>query len=261
MRCVRCVFIPKGGRFFGWFVRIFIVWPSLLFLTVFLNTCGGFWFHEVRLVALPENWTHPLERMLVIHEKDLKRRLVSAPSELLATLPPDPGKEGKATLLGIDSNGDGLRDDLERFAAIRFHDRPFLLQLLREEFKIQMRIIASSDDADEAVKSFIERHRLFQCRARFFTREPHDFDFYSNVLPHDTIERYRARELAWRHFQKGPGWPSDLREEEMEEFCSRRGLGIEKKMEAERDLEKEPPPDLLNAFDKFRDAPILLLSH
>lgn len=30
-------------------------------------------------------------------------------------LPPDPGGAGRATLEGIDSNGDGVRDDIERF--------------------------------------------------------------------------------------------------------------------------------------------------
>ncbi|WP_345984445.1 hypothetical protein WCX49_07325 [Sulfurimonas sp. HSL-1656] len=31
------------------------------------------------------------------------------------TLPPDPGEAGKNTLLGIDSNNDGVRDDVERW--------------------------------------------------------------------------------------------------------------------------------------------------
>ncbi|MCF6156788.1 MAG: hypothetical protein E3K36_16465 [Candidatus Brocadia sp.] len=29
-------------------------------------------------------------------------------------LPPDPGKAGKETLLGIDTDGDGVRDDIQR---------------------------------------------------------------------------------------------------------------------------------------------------
>ena len=37
-------------------------------------------------------------------------------------LPPDPGEAGKQTLEGIDSDGDGLRDDVQRYIAIEFAD-------------------------------------------------------------------------------------------------------------------------------------------
>jgi len=45
------------------------------------------------------------------------------PVSLLVTvvpLPPDPGPAGKATLQGIDSDGDGLRDDVQRSIALTF---------------------------------------------------------------------------------------------------------------------------------------------
>ncbi len=35
-------------------------------------------------------------------------------------LPPDPGADGHTTLAGIDSDGDGLRDDIQRLIAIAF---------------------------------------------------------------------------------------------------------------------------------------------
>ena len=34
-------------------------------------------------------------------------------AENAVVLPPDPGEEGKLTLLGIDSDGDGVRDDIQ----------------------------------------------------------------------------------------------------------------------------------------------------
>jgi hypothetical protein len=37
-------------------------------------------------------------------------------------LPPDPGEAGKATLLGIDSDNDGVRDDVQRLIALRYPD-------------------------------------------------------------------------------------------------------------------------------------------
>lgn len=38
----------------------------------------------------------------------------------LANLPPDPGPAGKATLEGIDSDKDGVRDDLQRFIVLNW---------------------------------------------------------------------------------------------------------------------------------------------
>ncbi len=39
-----------------------------------------------------------------------------------APLPPDPGEAGKATLAGIDSDNDGVRDDIQRYIAFTFPD-------------------------------------------------------------------------------------------------------------------------------------------
>lgn len=36
-------------------------------------------------------------------------------------LPPDPGEAGKQTLLGIDSDQDGVRDDVQRFIALHYY--------------------------------------------------------------------------------------------------------------------------------------------
>lgn len=42
----------------------------------------------------------------------------TAPAQ--ANLPPDPGSAGMATLAGIDSNTNGVRDDLERYIALTY---------------------------------------------------------------------------------------------------------------------------------------------
>ena len=49
-------------------------------------------------------------------------------------LPPDPGEAGKQTLEGIDSDNDGVRDDVQRYIAnryTRFDDRAALTQYAR----------------------------------------------------------------------------------------------------------------------------------
>jgi len=55
-------------------------------------------------------------------DKTLARPL---PITLLVTvvpLPPDPGEAGKVTLEGIDSDGDGVRDDVQRYIALTYPD-------------------------------------------------------------------------------------------------------------------------------------------
>jgi|GEM_PF-2307074 len=42
-------------------------------------------------------------------------------------LPPDPGEAGKATLLGIDVNENGIRDDVERYIVLENRDKPKLI--------------------------------------------------------------------------------------------------------------------------------------
>ena len=37
-------------------------------------------------------------------------------------LPPDPGKAGKKTLLGIDTDGNGVRDDFQRYIYFTYPD-------------------------------------------------------------------------------------------------------------------------------------------
>ena len=48
--------------------------------------------------------------------------LTEEQKKILASLPPDPGEAGKATVAGIDSDGDGVRDDIQRYIALTYHD-------------------------------------------------------------------------------------------------------------------------------------------
>ena len=43
-----------------------------------------------------------------------------APQPSISGLPPDPGEAGKTTLEGIDSDKDGVRDDVQRYIAITY---------------------------------------------------------------------------------------------------------------------------------------------
>jgi hypothetical protein len=48
----------------------------------------------------------------------------------LANLPPDPGPEGKLTIDGIDSDKDGMRDDVQRWIAMEWGHSPIAVKAL-----------------------------------------------------------------------------------------------------------------------------------
>jgi hypothetical protein len=73
--------------------------------------------------------------------------------------PPDPGEAGKATLDGIDSNGDGLRDDIERYIAFRYPDQPFVRAALHQYGVAIQNTLRTADDpqASRQVVNQIDR--------------------------------------------------------------------------------------------------------
>ncbi|MBM5571606.1 MULTISPECIES: carbohydrate-binding protein [Deefgea] len=68
------------------------------------------------------------------------------------SLPPDPGAAGKKTLAGIDSDQDGVRDDIQRFLAKEVGQNPVLykraLQMARDAQ--QSLFVADTNDREKA---------------------------------------------------------------------------------------------------------------
>jgi len=72
----------------------------------------------------------------------------------LAGLPPDPGEAGRRTLEGIDSDLDGLRDDLQRYIALNYAGTPQTMAALRQGVvAVQEAILTSTTSSalDQAV--------------------------------------------------------------------------------------------------------------
>ncbi len=61
-----------------------------------------------------------------MHSSSPVDKIMNADTEFKFPLgfPPDPGASGKKTLIGIDSDHDGLRDDLQRWIHARFPNEP-----------------------------------------------------------------------------------------------------------------------------------------
>lgn len=79
---------------------------------------------------------------------------------LVLTLPPDPGEAGLATLAGVDSDKDGVRDDVQRFVALNYPDsqrtQAALLQLAKG-FQVWLEVPANDVNAAYAASQKSER--------------------------------------------------------------------------------------------------------
>ncbi len=63
--------------------------------------------------------------------------------DIFAGLPPDPGEAGKATLLGIDADNDGVRDDVQRWTVQNIPSAPRIRALVKtRQARFQATILA-----------------------------------------------------------------------------------------------------------------------
>ncbi len=82
-----------------------------------------------------------------------------------AVLPPDPGEAGKTTLEGIDSDKDGVRDDIQRYIASTYpnpEDKPFRAAL-REYSAFQQPFMMEADDKLKTIANAENRAEQIDC--------------------------------------------------------------------------------------------------
>ena len=86
-------------------------------------------------------------------------------------LPPDPGKEGKKTLLGIDSDGDGVRDDIQRYIYFTYPDEEKLRLAITCYAKEFQGVLADADDREASYEHSIKMARHGECLFHLKGRE------------------------------------------------------------------------------------------
>lgn len=78
-------------------------------------------------------------------------------------LPPDPGKNGIQTLLGIDSDDDGVRDDVQRFISRTYSEDKLLALALTEYAKLFQVILQNTSDRDIAFNNAKKLSAIYEC--------------------------------------------------------------------------------------------------
>ena len=78
-------------------------------------------------------------------------------------LPPDPGEEGKLTLLGVDSDEDGVRDDIQRYIYFTYPDDEKLQLGLTYYAKEFQGVLADANDREAAYNHAVKMARHGEC--------------------------------------------------------------------------------------------------
>lgn len=98
--------------------------------------------------------------------KSQKTYSTPLPVTLLITvvpLPPDPGEAGKATLEGIDSDRDGVRDDVQRYIALTYPNSEKTRAALMQSAKTSQAVILGVNEASTSYLRTLEELHADEC--------------------------------------------------------------------------------------------------
>jgi len=145
-----------------------------------------------------------------------------AQQALIDALPQDPGDAGKVTLEGIDSDGDGVRDDVQRYIVLNYLDsaktRAALMQYAKElQTKIQ---IADSDE--EVAIEMVQASNALYCLLYVFRDDSNLADEISTKLDLQ-VRNTNARWEASAKFSSqlvGQSFGGSYSEDEKKAKCS-----------------------------------------
>jgi len=83
-------------------------------------------------------------------------------------LPPDPGEAGKATLAGVDSDGDGLRDDVQRYIALTYQDSEKVKASLTQQAKMMQDALLESGNKEKSIRNAEKSSNSSACLSYVF---------------------------------------------------------------------------------------------
>jgi len=116
-------------------------------------------------------------------------------------LPPDPGKEGKETLLGIDTDGDGVRDDIQRYIYFTYpDDKKLRLGLTYYAIEFQG-VLKDANDREAAYDHANKMARHGECL--YYLKGRDSFDIIDLLLAE--ILNTRERSIAYIKYSDNLG--------------------------------------------------------
>lgn len=90
-----------------------------------------------------QNYKAGMEVIEVTQELSIEQKLLRQG----IILPPDPGEAGKTTLEGIDSDNDGVRDDVQRWVLLTYSDTPRIIPPLQQLARINFEMLTDKSNS------------------------------------------------------------------------------------------------------------------
>ena len=123
-------------------------------------------------------------------------------------LPPDPGEEGKADVAGIDSDNDGVRDDVERYIAYKYPDNPLTRKALYQYSKYEQLNLINSHNKYK-IKGYSPLiNKAISCLYKVREKEDDAHAILKDirVIILNTHERFRANLSVNKHLDGEIGY-------------------------------------------------------
>ncbi len=86
-------------------------------------------------------------------------------TSVLADLPPDPGPAGEATLAGVDSDNDGVRDDVQRWIALTYPNSQKTRAALTQITKTMQQFLLNAADPAQSYHISVQMGKDTDCLA------------------------------------------------------------------------------------------------
>lgn len=136
-------------------------------------------------------------------------------------LPADPGDAGKTTVAGIDSDSDGVRDDIQRYIAETQPDSRPTRAALRQQARMQQRLLIDASDREQSYKNAVALGHAIDCV--FFVRGRLGHNDYVSLVNELRAEFLNTSERTATLFRAdaqlgGRNFPGDF--DDIQSHCS-----------------------------------------
>lgn len=118
--------------------------------------------------------------------------LQSVETRWLFDLPPDPGEDGLIGLAGIDSNQDGVRDDIERFIERTLTDSEQEKKAARQLAEVSQKKLENAYDREKIIELDDESGSAVLCLLHIMGRDATAFRHKMKAKIYNTSERIEA---------------------------------------------------------------------
>ncbi|MEQ1500431.1 MAG: hypothetical protein ABL917_03625 [Parcubacteria group bacterium] len=132
-----------------------------------------------------------------IKESSKEQFFITAEQERLLGLPPDPGEAGKQTLVGIDSDKDGVRDDVQRWIGVEYSNSAESRAALLQHARAHQAFIASVAASTTSSKEVLAIINANTCLSSVFGPSS-EAEKNIKLLETNTNARLEADLLTWK---------------------------------------------------------------